>query len=216
MSKGILYYSHNILDGTKINDACREMLLASGLPITSVTHKPIDLGCNLITKLPKTVGSMIRQIIYGLENMTEDFIYFAEHDCLYSVSHFDIISGHITYNTNMWRLTPLGYWKIPDTKPVLSSCMGPREKLLIAMKNKLSCYRRRKNQKPLMMLFEPGRGDDLSGRSTYCYLEASKQPCLDIRHNRNVSFKGWRDDWTFIQNLYPWGSAAKMRGKLNI
>jgi len=219
-SKGILYYSHNILDGTKINNTCRESLINSGLPITSVTHKPIDLGTNIVVDLPKTLGSMLEQIIVGLENMTEDYVYLAEHDCVYDLSHFNIKSLTITYNTNMWRLTPLGYWKHPDTKPVLSACTGPRLLILEAIKDKLAQYKKRehlfKKHKYVKMLYEPGRGGGKSGKDTKCLLVASENPCLDVRHSANSTTRGWTRNWKYIEDLEPWGSAISQRKELGI
>ncbi len=218
--RGILYYSHNILDGTKLNDACRQSLIDSELPITSVTREPIDFGHNLVVDLPPTLGSMLRQVIHGLENMTEDFIYFAEHDCIYHPSHFDIISGHITFNTNMWRLTPLGYWQHAETKPVLSACMGPRKQLLRAMKHKLVVYKERehlyKNHKYVKMLYEPGRGGGQSGKQIKCFLTSSEQPCIDVRHGKNASSRGWSARHTHKQTLPYWGDAREFRNTISV
>ncbi len=218
-AKGILYYSHNVIDGTALNNACRDSLLDSGLPITSVTQKPIDFGHNIVMDLPPTLGSMLRQIIHGLENMTEDFIYFAEHDCIYHRSHFDIISGRITFNTNMWRLTPRGYGKHPDDKPVLSACMGPRKQLLRAMKDKLITYKQREKiytRRPYVkMLYEPGRGGGPSGKGLKCFLTASKESCIDVRHNENAS-GGWLKRREYTRTIPYWGRAREFRIRIGV
>jgi len=212
--KGILYYSHNILDGTPLNDACRDSLNV-GLPITSVTHTPIELGRNIIFDGRQNLGAMIEQIILGLESITDKYVYFVEHDCLYHPSHFDHETDGITYNTNMWRLCPLGYRKCPDRAPVLSTCSGPRKILLAAMQSKLVCYNARKekykNHKYVKMIYEPGRSDRLKFK-TY----ASEQPCIDVRHNRNSSGRGWSKRNTFIDDLPYWGSADSLRRSLDI
>jgi len=204
MTKGILYYSHNTIDGTKLNNACRESL-AVGLPITSVTHKPINFGNNIIFDQSKVFNPMIEQIILGLESMTEDYVYLVEHDCLYHSSHFNSYFDSITYNINVWRLTPLGYHKCCSEAPVLSACSGPRRLLLEAMKDKLAICKQFKE-----IIYEPGRDDDIDFK-TYI----SKIPCIDVRHNKNTT-SGWSKCHTHIKMLPYWGDALELRKKLNI
>ena len=218
MFKGILYYSHNTLDGSHVNNTCRASLIESELPITSVTHEPIDLGTNIIFDGPSTLGSMIEQIILGLESMTEDYVYLAEHDCIYHPSHYTIDSSSISYNNNMWRLTPFGYVKIQGS--VLSACSGPRQLLLEAMKDKLITYKERESQyigKPYVkMLYEPGRGVGRSGKATKCYIASSELPSIDVRHRINTTERGWGRRHAHVQTLPYWGDAVNLRRRLNI
>ena len=50
---------------------------------------------------------MFKQILTGLEAMTEDIVYFCEHDILYHPDHFKFIppsNNTFYYNGNYWDL----------------------------------------------------------------------------------------------------------------
>jgi glycosyltransferase involved in cell wall biosynthesis len=105
-TKGILYYSDNRLE-PKIMTRVQEQLKLIGLPITSVTLLPTDLGNNIVLPLERSYLTVAKQIVTGLESMKEDIVYFAEHDVLYPKEHFDF-DGYENnvyyYNTNSWFL----------------------------------------------------------------------------------------------------------------
>jgi len=86
-SAGILYYSDNQIN-MKMALFCREQIKAVNLPITSVTLKPTSFGENISLPLVRSYETMYKQILTGLESMTEDIIYFCEHDTVYHPSHF--------------------------------------------------------------------------------------------------------------------------------
>lgn len=226
LSKAIIYYSDNRIDGAVLNDACRKTLIDSGLPIISVTHRPIDFGKNITVNKRPSGRSLIEQVIIGLENTDADFVYLTEHDCLYHPSHFEIVSGVVAYNTNYWRLTPLGYHLHPRTKPVLSACMGPRRLLLDAMRKKLETYiaveadyvRRGINieKERVRFMYEPGRGHGPSGSQWKCWLAESELPCVDVRHENNFTGKGFLLKWKYQNELPFWGTANERRKLLKL
>jgi hypothetical protein len=110
MSKGCIYYTDNRLD-VPIFSICQEHIKASGLPITSVSLKPIDFGNNIVLdNLQPNIITMTTQILTALENAKEDYVFFTEHDVLYHPSHFDFTppTDNIWYyNNHVWR------WKYP-------------------------------------------------------------------------------------------------------
>ena len=87
MTKGILYYTNNRLDD-KIFKAVQKQLLTIGLPIVSVSLKPIDFGQNIVLDLPTGLVTLTKQILKGLEAITTEVVFFAECDVLYNQSHF--------------------------------------------------------------------------------------------------------------------------------
>jgi hypothetical protein len=214
MKKGILYYSHNNIDGTPLNDACRKSLLDSGLPITSVTHEPIDLGRNIVVNRPRALLSMLENIVQGLETMTEDYIFLAEHDCIYHPSHYDYESDHISCNINMWRFAPDGFYKHPSDRPCLSSFSGPRLQLLESMRFKLAQFRRRLNRFDPMVrayppfIFEPMRQD----AKRY----SSEIPSLDARHLRNSASGCVLRRWGVQKTLPHWGDIKSFYARMGI
>lgn len=180
MSKGIIYYTDNRLD-EKIMSVCQEQLLKTGLPITSVSLKPINFGKNIHLPLERGYETYFTQIITALENAKEDTIFFCEHDVLYHPSHFDFIPSDDStfyYNLNVWR------WKYPtdhfvtwDANQVAELCCN-RELALEWYKRKLEQLKSGKFNRS----FEP--------EDKYENWR-SKEPNIDIRHGENLTKSKW-------------------------
>lgn len=103
----ILYLTDSKLDPV-LADRCRELLLeaADGLPIISVSQKPLNLGRNIVVgDLPRVALSIDIQLREGLERVETPFVAVAEHDCLYTSEHFRYRppeTEHFYYNDNNW------------------------------------------------------------------------------------------------------------------
>lgn len=105
--KGIIYYTDNRYLDPPIFSVVQNCILESGLPIVSVSLKPIQFGKNIVLEgRKKGPFTMILQIITALENSVTDYVFFCEHDVLYHKSHFDFTPPRddvYYYNTNVWR-----------------------------------------------------------------------------------------------------------------
>lgn len=109
MKKYIIYYTDNHIDESlRIAVAKQLVRAAGGIPIISVSQKPIELGLNiLIEKIPRCDSSIFKQIVIGTDASDADIIYLAEHDVLYHPSHFEFTPGQedmFYYNGNQWHL----------------------------------------------------------------------------------------------------------------
>lgn len=115
ISRGIIYYTHNTLDGTVLGNTVREKLLkvseSKKLPITSASDKKIDFGVKNVhfpsMKPRDGYLGMFKKILGALENCSADIVFFAEHDVLYHSSHFDFIpkdENTFYYNQNVYFL----------------------------------------------------------------------------------------------------------------
>jgi hypothetical protein len=105
-TKGILYYTDNALN-MRLARLCRGYIAAAGLPITSVTLKPTDFGRNIVLAEERGYRTLFRQIEAGLAAMTEDVIFFCEHDVLYAPEHFQFTppdSQTFWYNGHWWQV----------------------------------------------------------------------------------------------------------------
>lgn len=84
--------------------------------IVSVSLKqPIDLGKNIVLDLERSNTTMIKQIIVALENLTTDYVFFLEHDLLYSPTHFEFVPDKdnvFYYNINTFR------WDYPNNRAI--------------------------------------------------------------------------------------------------
>ena len=109
--KSILYYTENRLDPIIMNTV-QNQILKSGLPITSVSLKPMDFGDNYVVDLEPGAVTMTRQILIGLEQSKADVVFLTEHDVLYHQSHYDFTpprNDTYYFNTNVWR-----WWYLND------------------------------------------------------------------------------------------------------
>jgi hypothetical protein len=218
VTKGIIYYTDNRLD-EKIMAMCQEQLKKVHLPITSVSLAPIDFGENIVYPGERGYLTMAKQILTGLEDMTVDVVFFAEHDVLYHPSHFDFTplkKGVYYYNTNSWML------RIDDGHGLyyfhrsLSGICAYRETLIKHYKERIKkiealilesgntgmvkSTENDENEVPLKegihrLGFEPGTH---SRPERIDYLPAenyrSQFPNLDIKHKHNLTKNRWTID----------------------
>ncbi|QQG47691.1 MAG: hypothetical protein HY044_01215 [Candidatus Woesebacteria bacterium] len=195
MTKGIIYYTDNRLI-EPLFSICQKYILASGLPITSVSLKPINFGKNIVIEGKPGYPTMVNQIIAALEASSVDCVFFCEHDVLYHKSHFDFTPSKedvYYYNMSNWR------WGYPSKKIIkydgltsLSQLCANRVLLFNHFKarqkrmKELGFEKFREKDPYLARVwgYEPGRKKRRNG----AFLEekneewSSKYPNIDIRH----------------------------------
>ena len=112
MTKGLVYYTCNSIDGTPLVEACQQNLIrcANGHDIVTVSQKPIDFGRNFVLDgLKREPLSLFKQVLKGVEECDADIIFLIEHDILYHPSHFDFVPPRkdiFYYNRNRWAVDP--------------------------------------------------------------------------------------------------------------
>lgn len=114
----VVYYTANVIPDA-FADAVRTQILksADGLPVVSVSHKPLDFGDNIVVSLPRHHLSIYRQALIGAKQATTKYIALAEDDVLYSPEHFKHRSspGKFAYNLGHWGVytweDPVFSWK---------------------------------------------------------------------------------------------------------
>ena len=193
MNKSILYYTDNQLN-MRMARACRNYISKSGLPITSVTLKPTNFGRNIYLKLERSYKTMYKQILTGLEAMTEDIIYFCEHDTLYHPSHFEFIPTDMQtfyYNGNYWFLRMSDGFAIHYDVSPLSGLVVNRNIALIHFRERQALIE--KQGFGYYMGFEPMTHNRIKWDSMYKF-EVFKPPFpnVDLCHGGNLTFKRWK------------------------
>lgn len=103
----ILYYTSNReLPGLERQVKENILAVSGGLPIVSVSHKPIEFGTNICVGDVGTSGfNMFRQVQIGLRAVKTRFVLSAEADCLYPPDYFTFIpeKDNVAYrNSNLW------------------------------------------------------------------------------------------------------------------
>lgn len=199
-TKGIICYTDNKL-AEPIFSLVQKYISASGLPIVSVSLRPIDFGDNIVLNLTPCYLTMIKQIITGLEASTADYVFFCEHDCLYPASHFEFNPQRddiFYYNSNVWR------WKYPDDYAITYDRLISLSGLCVNRKLALNHYQMRlkrikdlnldtdNRREPLWARrwgYEPGTKKTKRGGFSDDDFETwkSKKPIIDIRHGKTFS-----------------------------
>ena len=130
MKKGIIYISANN-EPFEIHDLCSRNIANKGLPIISVTHKPMQLGKNIcVGDIGRSEKNIFLQIQIGCENIDTDCIFWCESDTLYPPEHFlfNPENNSVWFNENIWRWHK-GFY-IKKKNPSVCSLVANREFLL--------------------------------------------------------------------------------------
>ena len=201
VDKEIIYYTDNRI-GKPILPLVQKYLLEVGLPIVSCSLKPIDFGKNIVLEGEvRSYPTMVRQIIMALEASTAKYVFFCEHDVLYSKSHFDFTpptDDIFYYNDHVWR------WRLWDNFAVTHERMLPLSSLCVNRELVLKHYKFReekikefgwdkeKTREPRWvrrMGYEPGTKKKKRGGLTDDDFDTwhSKDPNVDIRHKWTFS-----------------------------
>lgn len=106
----ILYYTSN-RENPEFEKRIQENLLRNcgGLPIISISHKPIDFGINIcVGDIGVSGFNMFRQVLIGCEATSSKFVISAEADCLYPPDYFTFIpeKDDICYRNNNLYVMP--------------------------------------------------------------------------------------------------------------
>lgn len=216
VSKGIVYYTDNRLDPV-IAEKVQEQLKKAGLPIVSVSLKPINFGENVVLPLERGHLTMFKQILAGLEKSTADIIYFCEHDVLYHPSHFDFTPPRkdvYYYNENIWKVDASDGKALFYYAKQTGELCAYRELLIQHYKERIrrveaEGFSRR-------MGFEPGTHSPPNGVDHF-KAEAfwSEVPNVDIRHGKNLTASRWSQEefrsqrsckgWKLTDSVPCWG-----------
>lgn len=210
MDKGIIYYTDNrVIE--PIFTIVQNILLDIGLPIVSVSLKPINFGENIVLEnRERSYPTMVTQIIMALEESTAKYVFFCENDVLYHKSHFDFTPPRddvFYYNNNVWR------WRLWDNITITYDGMLPLSCLCVNRELALKHYKLRmekikewrldeiRSREPRWARrwgYEPGRKKKRRGGFSDDESDVwhSEYPNIDIRHKRTFSrLKCTQDDF---------------------
>ena len=105
---GIIYYTSN-RENSEFERKIQKTLIenSKGIPIVSVSQKPIDLGINICVgdNIGASGFNVFRQVQIACQNINTKFVISAEADCCYPPDYFTFIPNkdNICYrNTNLY------------------------------------------------------------------------------------------------------------------
>ena len=240
MDKTIVYFTDNAMD-ERLADACRKWLVKTscGLPIISVSQRPIDFGENIcVGDMVRCPKSMYYQLLEGLKRVKTKWVQVAEHDCIYSEEHTRWIppdDKFFYYNNNVWMMQYHDP-KNPEYDGLFSHRRSRRLQSQIICGTEIYIESVTELLELLEVEFwngrlaEPGTADEVkvlaaatrpsiahSYDKVKHYLEAYQArdwktdiPSIDIRHGRNLT--GPRRGSYRNNRLEPWGTMGDILG----
>jgi hypothetical protein len=210
-TKGVIYYTDNQCDEV-IAEVSRKQLkkAINGLPLVSVSLKPIDFGTNYVLNAERSVLTMFRQILMALEKSTADIIFHCEHDVLYHPSHFDFTPSRkdmFYYNDNKWKVDASSGQALFYHCAQVSGLCGYRELLLTHYRDMVARVEKEG--------YNHGWGYEPGTHTKQFELWNSSTPNIDIRHNSNLTRNRWNQEqfrnknsclgWTMADEVSGWG-----------
>jgi hypothetical protein len=208
MKKVIVYFTDSRLE-EGLDEAVRKQILkaANGIPIISVTQKPIDFGKNICVGMrPRNYLNLYRQLLTGIKATEKDSIVFTcEHDVFYHPSHFDFTpprNEKIYFNLNrFYWMRNQDFFLSTIGKRALSQGCGHRNVFLAHAKEQVTTR-------------ETGMAAPCIG--PFMNFE-SKCPNIDIRHGGNFSIFGTFDESHLsrrIPSVEYWGTPRRFQEKV--
>jgi len=194
----IIYITANVLPRHFAMKTREQLLKASeGLPIISVSKKPMYFGTNIcVGKTPRSQANIYRQALIGAKAAQTKFLAIAEDDVLYSPEHFKFRPKPETwaYNMNAWSIftwgEPLFHYKAPGGRRNLNGLICERELFIEHLKERFRLWP--DDDKIDKNIFgEPGKYDNQLGTTPYpsefFYINP---PNIVFSHQTNLQFAG--------------------------
>lgn len=180
--KAVLYYTDSRIEEQEFADRCRKQILKAMKEkhVTSVSLKPLNFGRNIVISAEPGIQTMFKQILKGLEEITDPVVFFCEHDVIYDPSHFDFIpprKDRFYYNTNVWKL------KYGTDKVVWTDNLQQTSGLVCYRELAIKWYKKKIKENESKH-FEP------SPRENYF----AAKPNICIRHGANLTKDKWKPE----------------------
>ena len=117
---------------------------ADGLPIITISRKPLNWGINVLDTEPAGISNIYRQMLRGAKIAVTDYVGIAEDDTLYIKEHFHSFRPPLdtfAYNVNRIGLfawgKPTYFFKKRNSN---STLIAPRQLLIDALEERFAKY----------------------------------------------------------------------------
>ncbi len=207
----IIYYTSN-RESERFERRVQEYLLRNcgGLPIVSVSQKPIGLGKNICVGDVGASGfNMFRQVLIGCEAATTPFVISAEADCLYPPEYFTFVPerGDACYrNSNLYVMGDhRDYWFYKGEGATHAQVVG--REFYIQRLRKLFEGAPEWSVEEKNFPKERHRKEDVFDEILYWRTE---NPCFQIKTHKGMRYYT-HSDRTPIYTLPYWGSGKELR-----
>ncbi len=215
----ILYYTANRISDT-FATAIRDILLYQaarfGIPIISVSQKPIDFGDNIcVGDIGYSTYNVYKQILVGAKKVRTKYLVCCEDDSLYSPEHFQYRPPEDTfaYDLNRWNVRPNFYY-YRKRRPGMCMCIAPTELMVKTLEIRFEKYPNQESADRMKMgMAEPGRKEKEWGLPPVKAITFESQGIanLTFRHGLSLSISRSKVRSDIRQPELPgWGNAKDL------
>jgi hypothetical protein len=165
----IIYYTANLISDFFANNVRTHLReTVNGIPIVSVSHRPIDFGENIcMSDLKPSIYNIYKQILEGAKKVTTKYVACCEDDTLYVPEHFQFVppeSDTFYYNGNRWNLKRDMFFFRQRRHPTsggMCMCVASTEIMIKTLEARFAKY----PEQPVSQIGfgEPGRYDHTIG-----------------------------------------------------
>lgn len=191
-----VYYTSNTISDYFSDNTERIFNAATeGLPLISVSHRPMDFGDNLVVDLPRSHFNIYRQALIGAKEAKTKYIALCEDDVLYSAEHFKYRPKDkpFAYNFGVWGIYT---WQDPPIfnfkgggRVNLGNLICDRVAFIEAMEERFRKYPNDEVNKELWA--EPGKYERQLGVSVQEFeVFYTNPPNIMFSHETALSFAG--------------------------
>ena len=209
----MLYYTANKIPETFANNVRDHLLsMLDGIPIVSVSQKPLDFGENIcVGEIGQSAQNVYRQILVGARSVKTKFLACCEDDTLHDREYFTIDppSDYFYYN-HRWNVMP-DYFYYRKGRYGMCTCVAPTELMISTLEDKFKRYEQGITE--VASLFaEPGR------RERKCGLKLVKVAGFETKVC-SLTFKHWNSlsgvsriltNDVLKESLPFWGNASDL------
>lgn len=209
MKHTIVYYTANLISDFFAENV-RRHIASFGLPIVSVSHKPIDFGKNIcIEGMPISNYTVYQQILLGAREVDTKYIICCEDDTLYNAQHFNYEPSKDTfaYNVNRWNCNPFFYYY--RHRSGMCMCIAPTELMIDTLEKRFKKYPKPIERRKFRGFGEPGRYEhDLGLPPVKMETFRTKHPTVTFNHRPSLGGKRRLLKTDIIEQSIPlWGKA---------
>lgn len=212
----LLYYTANVVE-EPFGDNVRKHLLSlfpEGIPLISVSHKPLDFGQNIcVSGIEVSAYSIYKQILLGCREIKTKYVACCEDDSLYNREHFDTRSTRnaFTYNNNRWHVNRETFFH--RNRLGMLTCIAPVELMIRTLELRFEKY-------PIPIVMpkwgEPGRHEKMIGLPVVNMdIANTKIPVLTFNHRTSIGGRRrFLPHDTFKTELSYWGKSQDIWDKM--
>lgn len=213
----LLYYTANLIgDGfmKRIQDHLTQ-ISGIGLPIISVSQKPIDFGQNIcVGDIGHSVYNVYKQVLIAAEAAKTTFVACVEDDALYTTEHFAFRppDDAFYYDIARYNVYHKGVFYHHRKRIVMSMCIAPTELMVNTLRLRFEKYPNLLPPSELSNFVEPGRHEEEMGLpKVKLGTFSTSPPPLTINHKRSLAgLRHWRDKDIVTEELPYWGNAGEL------